>query len=169
MTSPGKRGEEAEILSTVPYDILDSFQGIKPDKILRKGHLTVLKKKRSYILITQSISAIFFVRMFAETLSYKQNLHLPILFIGDTQFNYRIAGLPLAKIRGEIVIPVDVVIGADGKREARYSMGYGVEYVFPTEYVRTGEEYPLDLSKRYDAATLLKILNELEEESDNPQ
>jgi hypothetical protein len=155
-------------LSSVPYNTIRSFQQIRPDKILETGNFTILKKNDSYILLTSVVRAVYFVRLFSQAPSSQGNIKLPIFFTGETRFKNDVAGLPTAKIRGDIVIPVDVVRGADGKSKGKYLKGNGMEYVFPTAYKQPGEQYLSDLSLRFDRATILNILRELSEEPINP-
>jgi hypothetical protein len=162
------RGGKAKILSTVPADIIDSFQQIKPDRILKTRNFTVLKKKDIYILITELVRAVYFVRLSNQTPALEKDVKLPIIFIGKTKFKNEIGGLPMAKAMGEIVIPVDVVRSVDNKIEARYIKGAGIEYVFPTQDVRPGKPESSDLTEKFDRTTLLKILEELSEEASQP-
>jgi hypothetical protein len=162
------RGGGTKILSSVPYNAIQSFQQIKPDRILKTGNYTILKKNDNYILLTSVVRAVYFVRLFAQTPSNQGNIKLPILFTGETRFKNEVAGLPAAKIRGEIVIPVDVVRGVDGKSREKYLKGNGMEYVFPTVYKQPEQQYLSDLSSRFDRATILNILSELSEEPINP-
>ncbi len=157
----GNRGE-VRILSRVPRSIDESFQEIKPEKIFKTRTFTVLKKKDIYILIPKLLKAVYFVKLFDQSQVQEKAVKLPIMFPGNTQFKDEVEGLPVAKSRGEIIIPVDV-----SKHVARYVRGTGVSYLVPTSNVQYGKPAVSSNSRvEFNRSAILRIIEILSEETD---
>lgn len=150
---------------TVPSNISESFRQIGPEKTFETKNFTVLKKAGIYILISKLSNLVYFVKLFNQTTVHEEITKLPIMFFRKTQFKEKIGDLPVAKRRGELIIPVDSVKLPDRKLEEKYARGSGITYIVP--FYDPDRQKPSEkpnLLAEFDSTSVLKIMEELSKE-----
>jgi uncharacterized membrane protein YiaA len=141
-------------------DIMRLFEQINPEKNFETKNFSVMKKGEVYILLPRMSNAAFFVKLFDQIPVQEKAVRLPMIFFRKTPFE-DVAGLPVAKFRGEITIPVDIVKRGN-KSDERYVKGAGIQYVVPM-YDTSGRR---DLSGQLTKTAILNIISEISNESE---
>jgi hypothetical protein len=141
---------------------MNSFSQIKPDKTFKTRNFTVLKKGDIYILLSKRLGAVYFIRLFDQVPVREKVIKLPIVFLGGMQFKDEISGLPVAKSRGQITIPVDITKRPNEEPEEKCVNGTGVSYLVPMYDV----QHQRDLSGQFDKTVILNVMEELSNEND---
>jgi MFS family permease len=155
----------AEIRRTrfaAPPGITESFHQIKSDKTFETENFTVIRVGDIFVLLSKIGGAVYFVKLFNQMQVQEKAIKLPNMFFRKTQFKDEIGGIPVAKSRGDIMIPIDVIKGPDRQLEEKYVRGTGVSYLIPV-YDTQGKR---DLSKEFTKTAILNIIRELSTETE---
>jgi hypothetical protein len=139
--------------------VVESLRETNPEKTFQTRNFTVMKKSDVYILLPRMSNAAYFVKLFDQTPVQEKAVRLPMLFFQKTPFNV-VAGLRVAKFRGEITIPIDVVKRGN-KTTEKYVKGTGIQYVVPLYDMNERR----DLSDQFTRTGILNIISEISNES----
>jgi hypothetical protein len=140
--------------------VMQSLRETNPEKTFQTRNFTVMKKSDVYVLLPRMSSAAYFVKLFDQTPVQEKVVKLPVLFFQRMPFK-EVAGFPVAKFRGEITIPVDVVKRGN-KPDEKYVKGAGIQYVVP--FYDMNERR--DLSGQFTKTGILNIISEISNESE---
>jgi hypothetical protein len=161
----------------LPESIRESFRQIESDKkfefsIMGIKYL-VLKKGNNFMLLPEMWGGVYlayFIKLFNPTPTTKKRFKAPLMVPRKKHFSQSIGGLPVAKFRGDFTLPVDVISKTEGN-EVKYANGSGIMYLVSRRDPTYGMYSPLamfsqvDLSEKFNKATILKIMEELSEET----
>jgi hypothetical protein len=151
----------------IPARILDAFQQIEPDRSFQTKNLSVMKKGDIYILLPKLFNCAYFIRAQKETTTQDRKLRLPMKILRKKYFTEEIGGLPIAKRKGEFIIPVSASLRGD-KTEEKYAKVSGMAYLVAKYDVPHRRRLRAeDLSEKFDKATILRIMERLSKDEND--
>jgi hypothetical protein len=150
--------------ANLPPSVVENFRRIDPDQVFDTKDFVAVKKGDIYAFLAKKRPAVYFIkpkRLTPAPNAKKPNL--PFLGFRAPHFKCQVNGIPLAKLKGNITIPVGVTKSREKKIE-KYAEGPAAVYVLsrieaPAQRTRLA---PLsDLSGQFDKETIERVIHSL--------